>query len=230
MVTKGTKRKKKKKSQDAEVSSLLSDAVRAQLPIDATEQIGKWDDEEKQKNPKKKQSAGYVQVHFHHENSVPKGKIMPESNLSKTPVDTKKTKFGYSTVVFEKEKKQTDIEFAEELKKKKPHSQPVPPPKYEPSGPAMPKHSSDSRLLQHTKNVDYSDIDFSKQGPYSAVGTSSPDLQQSIAADNIDDESGYVNVKHRGLAGGVAGPPVPPRRGVAAIAEESPEVPKRKAS
>lgn len=218
LVSKIPAKKKRNKKTDVDVSSLLSSTVRAQLPLDATEQIGSWEEEKKNKP-----SGGYVQLHFHTENSVQKGKIMPENPPAKTPVDSKKTKFGYSTVVFEAaEKKESDLEYAEQLRQNKPP--PIPPPKYEASSSPLPKHSSDSRLLR--TNVDYSDIDFSKKSvnTHTAKGTSSPDLRQSSVANGDGDESPYVNVvRHEG-------PPVPPRRGVAAIVDESPPVPIRKIS
>lgn len=196
------------------MSSLLSSAVRAQLPLDATEQIVNWDQEKEEK----KSSGGYVQLHFHTEGSVQKGKIMPENKPPNR--DTGKTKFGYSTVVFEAEKKERDLEYAEQRRQNKPP--PPTPPKYESSSAAaMPKHSSDSKLY-HT-DVDYSKIDFSKKP--TPRGISSPDLKQSLMAnggDVAEEESPYViSVRNEG-------PPVPPRRGVAAIMDESPPFPTRR--
>ena len=212
LVNKTSPKKKKGKKADSDVSSLLSPAVRAQLPVDATEKFDNWEEDEKQDKP----SSGYVQLHFHTNGSPqPKGKIVSERNGTK-PVDRGKTKFGYSTVVFEAEKKESDVEKAEQLRQKKPV--PQPPPKYEPSASGMPKHSSDSKLLcSGVKDVDYTEIDFSKTSQSSAKGASSPDLRQS-RANGDGDESPYMNVQ-KGLP---IGPPVPPRRGAAAVTPPPP--------
>lgn len=203
--------KKNKKNVNKDVSHLLSPAVRAQLPLDATEQIGSWEEKDQVRKSNKSNSA-YAELEFHTENSVQKGKIVSENVPAKSPMDPGKTKFGYSTVVFENEKKTCDKELAEQMKQNK--APPVPPPKYEASsGQALPKHASDSRLL-------YSDVDFTKTNPIGNVKgrTSSPDLRQS-------DEHPYVNVRRGGA------PVVPPRRGVASpIMEQSPPVPVRKTS
>lgn len=202
------------KKKNKEVSDLLSSTVRAQLPLDATEQIGNWEAAEDREAGGKKDSrqpAGYVQLDFHMENGKRKGKITPADSLStnNSRVDVGKTKFGYSTVVFEKE--QSDKELAERKRQNKPP--PQPPTKYEGSGPRLPKHSSDSRLL-------YSDVDFNKSVS-TKHGISSPDLSESAG------NSGYVNVRYKNA------PLVPPRRGAAAIIDEVEEqspVPPRKTS
>lgn len=200
-----TKLPAKKKHADKEVSSLLSSTVKAQLTLDTTEQIGKWEPEEEEKHEK----PGYVRLDFHAQNSY-----SPKSPRPSNIVDTGKTKFAYSTVVFDAEPKAIDKEFAERKRQNKPA--PLPPPRYEGSRSALPKHSSDSRLL-------YSDINFNKSNPpVTTKGTSSPDLAQST---DSSDTSPYVNVRHNGA------PIVPPRRGVASpIAEQSPPIPVRKIS
>lgn len=144
---------------------------------------------------------GYVQLAFHDENAVKKGKVVPDgSPVANSRVDTGKTKFGYSTVVFEKEER--NKEFAERKRQNKPP--PQLPAKYNGSG--MSKNSSDSQLV-------YSDIDHGKTHQHAISrkhGESAPDLSQSPPLN-----SGYVNVRFNNA------PVVPPRRGVAAIQEES---------
>lgn len=237
-----------KKKSNREVSDLLSTAVRAQLPLDATEQIGSWRSQEEEEEEEERDAHtnnseavkpdhdGYVQVdfqqekkephhkhgqaeekkdprkqldyaqlNFHDENGIKKGKIGPEASpTASSRVDTGKTKFGYSTVIFEKNENKDMVESRRQNK-----PVPQPPPKYEGSGHAMSKHSSDSRLL-------YSDIDHSKMNQQAIsskkFGDSAPDLSQSARKTN---DSGYVNVRFTNA------PIVPPRRGAAAIPEET---------
>lgn len=219
-----------KKSSNREVSDLLSSTVRAQLPLDATEQIQGWGegsheenglitDPHKPENGKERKDlrkAGYIQLDFHTaENGAVKGKIASESSpIASSRVDTGKTKFGYSTVVFEKEQSK------DAMAEKKRHKPPQPPPKYEGSGPLLSKNASDSQLL-------YSDIDHSKMHA-SLHGSSSPDITQ-YALIGTTDEGGYVNVRHNHSNHSNTPPSVPPRRGVAAI-PKSPELPLRKTS
>ena len=146
---------------------------------------------------------GYVQLAFQ-ENKAKKGRVIPNGSPlpGNSRVDTGKTKYGYSTVVFEKE--ESNKELAEKKRQNKPV--PLPPPKYDGSGP-LSKNSSDSTLL-------YSDIDHGKtrqQAISRKHGDSAPDLSQSP---NLD-KSGYVNVRFNNA------PAVPPRRGVAAIQEDA---------
>lgn len=199
-------------------NSLLSSAVRAQLPLDAAKQMDIWEKEEKKQGKGDARNPEYVQLDFHAETTPPNGKKFTVADSPPRPVDTGKTKFGYSTVVFEKEKK-TDVEFAERVKQKKP-SPPLPPPKYKGSGTVLQTHSSDSKLL-------YSTVDFAKTNNPTATttGGSAPDLAQS--SEGTDDGSGlespYVNVIRPKIP-----PVVPPRRGTAAIVEEqSPTLPMR---
>lgn len=209
----------KKKSSNKEVSDLLSSTVRAQLPLDATDQIQNWGEGDEQREGDKEREGGgkkdprrqpgYVQLHFHRENGEMKGKIEPERTppSASSRVDVGKTKFGYSTVVFEKEKSKDLVE------KKRQKLPPQPPPRYEGSAPALSKNASDSQLL-------YADVNHHKTAK-SNHGTSSPDLSQSSS-------TGYVNVRYNATTNSNA-PVIPPRRGVAAI-PESPEFPARKIS
>lgn len=195
----------KKKSKDKEVASLLSSTVRAQLPPEANEQIEKWEPQEEKKPGK---NSGYVQLDFHIENGVPRGKIKddpPEHG----PYDPGKTKFGYSTVVFEQETKPGDDEGTSRTRPKK--MPPIPPAKYEGK---IPKHSSDSNIL-------YSDVQFGNGS--SAAPQAKKRGSTSLTEIVSDEDSPYVNVRHGGA------PVVPPRRGIASpIVEQSPPVPTRK--
>ncbi len=200
----------KKKEVNRDVASLLSPTVRAQLSPEATDQITEWEKEEK-KNP------GYVQLDFHTENGFQRGRIADEKKpADSSRFDAGKTKYGYSTVVFEKETKTSDKEAASRMRPKK--MPPLPPPKY---GGQMPKYSSDSQLL-------YSDISFGATSPTpqqsKSAGGSASDLTHSEnATKNTGDESPYVNVRLGGA------PVVPPRRGVASpMMDQNPMVPHRK--
>jgi hypothetical protein len=281
-----------KNKTNREVSDLLSTAVRAQLPLDATEQISSWSGQEEagdrpahvtqdsrgedqppndrvrkgglkspSENPldktdpqkpdqsppeegraqgdphkadrdpdkagrvqenghksghaqmKKDVTRGYIQLEWQAEGEVKNVPANAPPTVSSRGGAGGKTKFGYSTVVFEKEV--TNKELAEKKRQNKPI--PQPPPKYDGarsknSGTiysdinhrhkaGMPKHMSESGLI-------YSDIDHKLTNK--KQGDSLPDLSLSH-----EDESGYVNVRHN-LA-----PVVPPRRGAAAIVEEA---------
>lgn len=214
-----------KKRAEREVSDLLSSTVRAQLNLDTTQQIENWDKEEGKREEKKDtRNPGYVQLDFHVENGVKRGKINDESASTRPsdhPIDTGKTKFGYSTVVFNKE---DDKGFAEKKKQNKPP--PQPPPKNEGSGPKLPKNTSDSQVL-------YSDVNFAK--PVAAEKkmrkVSSPELSEQYTNSayggiSVSDNP-YENVDYSASAN--PGPVVPPRRGVALpTMDESPPVPARK--
>ena len=199
---------KQKKAVKKEVASLLSDTVRAQLSPDVTEQIDQWDKEEKKEKEKKpaNRSKGYIQLDFHMENGVQRI-ADEEPQLENSPFDAGKTKFGYSTVVFEKETKTSDKEAAERLRPKK--MPPIPPAKYEGKSSAIPKHSSDSQIL-------YTDVSF---GQASEGG--SPDLRHS--QDVARKDPPYVNVSHRSPPG--VPPAVPPRRGIATPMDEQAPAP-----
>lgn len=214
----------KKSAGNKEVTSLLSSTVRAQLPPEATDQINKWEVKEEKKATR---GQGYVQLDFHTENGVMKGRIADEKKTPDgSPFDAGKTKFGYSTVVFEKETSASNAEAENRRRPKK--LPPLPPPKYDGSGSSLKKNASDSQIL-------YSDVDFtpSLSSQKSKNGGSLPDQRHSEAASTSSkddgDESPYVNVRHNKIISNGA-PPVPPRRGVASpMVEENPTVPLRRA-
>ena len=206
-----------KKGTEREVSDLLSSTVRAQLNLETTQQIGSWDEEAHKKDEPHK--SGYVQLDFHVENGVPRGKIRddpPSPRPRDHPIDSGKTKFGYSTVVFAKE---DDKGFAE--KKKQNKLPPQPPPKYEGAGPNLGRNTSDSK-------ISYSDVNFTKPIPLERKmkRISSPDLSQSPV--DSGSSNPYENVSFGASAN--PGPVVPPRRGVAlpTIDDDNPPVPVRK--
>lgn len=219
-----------KKRAEREVTDLLSSTVRAQLNLDTTLQIENWDNQEEPKKDERK-DTGYVQLDFHVEDGVKRGKIKDESPPTRPrdhPVDTGKTKFGYSTVVFAKE---DDKAFAEKKKQNKPP--PQPPTRYEGSGPKLPKNASDSKIL-------YSDVNFAKPAakPVAAERkmkrVSSPELSELFENDDYGGTSAsgsispYENVNYAGATAN-PGPVVPPRRGVALpTMNDSPPVPVRK--
>lgn len=198
----------KKKSTDKEITDLLSSAVQAQLPLDSTEQINNWGGAESARNP------GYVQLHFHEDNGTRKEPGPAVSPGLARRIDPGKTKFEYSTIVFKKE--ETNTELAEKMRQNKPP--PTLPAKYDGSGPSLPKHSSDSRLV-------YPDASSNPHVAMKRSTTSSPDLASS------GPESHYVNVHYNGTGGSCGKPVVPPRRGVALpTVEQSPPIPARKIS
>lgn len=218
--------KKKKKSSDIDISSLLSDSVKAQLSPDSTDQVDLWASKTTDTVTTTTSTAttttpasesGYIQLHFHNTpDGGRRGKISPEKPkpTESSIQDFDRTKFGYSTVVFETEKKTSDLECAERLKQNK--SPPPPPPKYD-SGRSMTKIPPDSHVSPQPS---------SKQegNTYIDVQTSSPDLRQSNQG---SDESPYVNVRR---PVGDVKPVVPPRRGIAAPVDQSPPVPVRRTS
>ena len=216
VINRGEKGKKKKA---VEVESLLSDSVKAQLSIESTKQIESWDAEDEKEGKHNRENPGYVRLHFHTEDITAKPKSKVVSDAPKVR-DFERTKFGYSTVVFESEKKYSDKERAERMRQNKPVP-PLPPPKYEGSGPSLPpkKLVSDSDIL-------YAGINHSLPSRVDKA-TSSPDLKQSELGDSegeFENDPPYVNV------GPNRAPIVPPRRGVAAIPEESPPLPMHKTS
>ena len=217
---------KPKKKSNKEVNELLSSAVQAQLTLETTEQIQRWGEEEERELPplpgqraKPRDKGGYVQLAFHTtEDQGRRGKILspetelpPPSSPAATRVDPGKTKFGYSTIVFEKDKP------APRQNKKKPP--PPIPSKYEGPGPAASKPA----LSKYSSDSGISGEGFTKScpSPASKHGTSSPDLSSPNQPTPY-----YVNMHHYTPpipTGPAATPPiVPPRRGVAAITEQSP--------
>ena len=175
-------------------------------------------------SPKPHRRGGeYIQLQFQKE---PKEKPSPDLQLGRAanaptalPRDVK-TKFAYSTIVFEKEPEK-DLERAQDLKKKK--APPPLPPKYdsEPPHKGMKKFQSDSHMApQNHKGMPGSkptslpdlvqDEDRLEQTRtnYSSPPTAPSrhnHVQQSNGVGGPEDESGYVMVSKHEI------PQVPPR-------------------
>ena len=124
-----------------------------------------------------RQAPGYVQLHFQSDRT--KAQVIDDD--TPLPKDVR-TKFGYSTIVFDDEP-QKDVALARELKKNKPV--PAPPPKYDkaPPKPGAPTSETSPRKQNGLgeRTLDYADITFGNpdlQKPDSGVLHKSPRLRR----------------------------------------------------
>lgn len=223
LINRSPPKKNKKTSEDL---ACPTSGTKGQLSPSASRraQNGMKDDVRERQRPKSPSpKASYVRLDFHSEKDSIHKSQEKEKGSSVQIWDYDKTKFAYSTVVFEHEKKESDKESAERLRQNRPA--PVTPPKY--SGGMHKIMLSDSQL----PGKDSSNYHGTNGGTTSLNHyrhkMPSPELVQLRSSDTQDDSEkdlpDYVNVRRNG--GGMCPPAVPPRRGVAAITEENEDSP-----